>query len=176
MGHQRGGVFLAGEAGVFLCGVEVLSVVMSLQGIFAMEDTQKGGESNLIKFLMSLNSGLKEYPEFQSDHINLTDPAVLRPLLAEEFQNEECLSKALEIAKSIYEVDTRVIETDLTKPTKYGSAFAMHPEVMAEAMKKCKGKVVLEIAGASRVTSLALAVFLYLRSLQFGQGKLWEQE
>lgn len=132
-----------------------LSLIISLQGIFATD-----------------------YPEFSS-RTDLTDPGVLKPLLANKFKGPEYLSKALEVSKSIYEVAPRVIETDLSKPTKYGMAFSMHPEIVAYIMKNCKGKVVLEIGGASGENAMLLAFagaqFVYMNDIEPNEVKKFEK-
>jgi SAM-dependent methyltransferase len=95
------------------------------------------------------NLSLPELPDF----IDLSNPNVLKPFLAENVQaNPQCVAKAVEIAREIYEAKSRGI-----KDSKYGSTFPMNPEVLAYAMQKAKEEVVLEIAGAGGENAALLA-------------------
>jgi SAM-dependent methyltransferase len=101
------------------------------------------------------------WPQF----INLTDPAVLQPLLAQNFQTKAHLSMAVGMAKRRYEVG-RVAIGGVSAPRGY--SFPMNPEILTYAMRLAKGETVLEIAAARGENAILLALS--------GASKVWVNE
>lgn len=87
---------------------------------------------------------------------DLTDPEVLKTYLGENSKSNLHLSKAVQIAKRIYEVNVRGVGKSVGF-TKYGMAFPMNSEVLAHAMQLAKNETVLEIGGASGENGILLA-------------------
>jgi hypothetical protein len=63
----------------------------------------------------------------------------------------------IKIVKPFWECDPTPIKTGAGK-TKYGMRFPIHPETLYDLMVDAKGKVVLELAGASGVNALLIGL------------------
>ncbi len=92
--------------------------------------------------------------------VDLSDRETLKSYLGKNCQTQEHLVSAAKMVKRIYEAAPRYLIDD----GRFGSAFAMNPEVMAYAMELLKkdsheqtGKVALEIGAASGQNAMLLA-------------------
>ena len=94
---------------------------------------------------VSSNTTRRPLPSF----VNLSDPRVLRSYLDPELDQP-----SLHIASQIAENSSMRSIDDRT----YGMSFPIHSEVLAHAMQRVKGKIVVEIAGASGDNSILLAL------------------
>ncbi|MBI2743580.1 MAG: class I SAM-dependent methyltransferase [Chlamydiales bacterium] len=96
--------------------------------------------------------------------INFKDRNVLKEYFAPQCRAPAHLTSAGAIAAGIYEAPMRLIAQ-----AKYGSAFSMHPEILAYAMQLARGETVLEIAGAagenSAILAFSEAVRVYLNDI-----------
>ncbi|MBI2743577.1 MAG: class I SAM-dependent methyltransferase [Chlamydiales bacterium] len=96
--------------------------------------------------------------------INFKDRVVLKEYFAPQFRAPDHLTKAGALAAGFYQTPKRLI----AQP-KYGSAFPMHPEILAYAMELARGETVLEIAGAagenSAILAFSEAVRVYLNDI-----------
>lgn len=86
-------------------------------------------------------------------HVDFTDAETLKIYFGKNTQEKEHLDTAIAVARRIYETPHKPIG----KEAKYGSIFAMNPEVLARAMELAKEEIVLEIAGASGENGILLA-------------------
>lgn len=85
--------------------------------------------------------------------VNLADEKVLKPLLAPQFQTDEYLESALNVAKGGFEAKCRGVAGE----NKYGYVFPIHPELLKKMMPSVAKKTVLEIGGASGENSILLS-------------------
>lgn len=118
------------------------------------------------------SSAVKEVPEEKPEIKRVTKDDLLA-LISENTQDEKVLEFSRKLLNGFYETAPRFIKsvekeevslgsltlvTAKDKTSKYGRAFPINPEILADLMKQCKGKTVLEIAAANGENSLLLGL------------------